>query len=105
MRRASFHTVSAPSRHTVGPLGSGKFLYSRPDGIFLSALPDLIRFLANPSESGRNYVPPLRPTSVEMVAVRELVLRAQVVLPKNLGVGLQLCRSDRFARQTIEDLR
>ena len=67
--------------------------------IGLPALTDSIGFLANPGESRGNHMPPLCPTSIEMVAVRELMLRAQVVLPKNLSVGLQLLRTDRFARR------
>jgi len=73
--------------------------------IGLPALTDSIGFLANPGESRGNHMPPLCPTSIEVIAVCELVFRAQVVLPKNLGVGLQLFRMDWSARQTIEDLR
>lgn len=62
-----------PYRRT---LGSGKFLNGRPNGVFLSALTDSIGFLANPGESRRNNVPPLRPALVQVIAVRELVFWA-----------------------------
>ena len=41
-----------------------EFLYGRRDGVSLSALTDLIGLLANPNESARDNMPPLRPTPI-----------------------------------------
>jgi hypothetical protein len=56
----------------------------------VSALTDLISLLTNPSELRRDNVPPLRPTSVEKLPVREFVFAAQVVLRQYFGVCLEL---------------
>jgi hypothetical protein len=86
-------------------LGRGKFLHGRPNGIALSAVTDLIGLLANPNESGRDDVPPLRATPVQNLPVQEFIFAAQVVLRQHFSVSLELFGADRLACQTIEDLR
>ena len=82
-----------------------EFLYGRRDGIRLSALADLIGLLPNPNLPGRHNMASLRPTAIPMVAVLELMLRAQVVLREDIGIGHQLCSPDGFACHATEDLR
>jgi hypothetical protein len=48
------------------------------------ALADLIRLFADPNESRRYNMPPLRPTSIQKLAVCKFALRAQVILRKHL---------------------
>jgi hypothetical protein len=56
--------------------GMYEFLYSRTDRIGLSALTDLIGFLANPHQAGHQNVSPLRPTAIPTFTVLEFMLRA-----------------------------
>jgi hypothetical protein len=70
-----------------------------------SALPNLISLFANRNEASRDNMSPDRPAPMQMVSVQEFVLGAYVVLPEDVGVGLELFRANWFACQMIEDLR
>ena len=71
----------------------------------LAAFANKIRLFANPLEPGCDNMPPTRPPLVDVVAVVEFVLGAQMVLRQHLRVGLELFGTDRFPCHAVEDLR
>lgn len=73
---------------------SSKHLHGVNNRIGLATFADLICLLADASEPGRDNVPPLRPTPVQKLSIRELVLATQVILRQHFSVGLELFGAD-----------
>ena len=76
----------------------------RKDRISLPTLADSIGLLANQHEMGRDYVPPLSPTTISELPVLKLILATQVILRKRLRVGLELLGFDTVPCDAIKNV-
>ena len=82
-----------------------ELLNGRKHRIRLPTLADLISLFTDQNEFCRDYMPPLSPAAIVIIAVFELVLRTQVIIAQCFGVGLELLWRDPFSGNAIKDVR